>query len=174
MNILVLILIAISLSMDTFSLSLAYGTIIKEKNSIRLLSLIVGLSHFFMPIIGLYFGKFILKFIPLSEKNITFIIFTIIGLNMIIDGIKNDNSIKKLKLFEMLVFGFAVSIDSFSVGIGLNSIKSNYFINSLFFFISSLIFTYIGLVIGNKINKYLGVIAPILGGVILIIIGLFI
>lgn len=47
MAITVVFLIAISLSMDAFSLSLAYGTFNIRKCSISVLSLIVGIYHFF-------------------------------------------------------------------------------------------------------------------------------
>ena len=51
------ILIGISLSMDAFSLSLAYGTLNIKNRNINLLTLIVGLYHFFMPLIGMFVGK---------------------------------------------------------------------------------------------------------------------
>ena len=92
---------------------------------------------------------------------------------MIIDSFKEDNSIKNLKTFEMILFGFAVSIDSFSIGIGINNITENYIISSIMFSISSFIFTYVGLLLGNKINKNFGVVAPIIGGIMLIVLGIF-
>ena len=51
------------------------------------------------------------------------IIFSIIGLNMIIESFRKRETIKKMKLLEMIIFGFAVSIDSFSIGIGLEIIN---------------------------------------------------
>ena len=48
-------LIAIALSMDAFSLSLAYGTLGLTKKEVNKLSVIVGIYHFFMPLIGLFF-----------------------------------------------------------------------------------------------------------------------
>jgi putative Mn2+ efflux pump MntP len=65
MNIILIFIIAISLSMDAFSLSLAYGTISLSKKEIRLLSFIVGIYHFFMPILGMLLGKILFK-----EQNI--------------------------------------------------------------------------------------------------------
>ena len=53
------ILIGISLSMDAFSLALLYGTYGLAKNEEITLSIIVGLFHFFMPLIGLFFGNMI-------------------------------------------------------------------------------------------------------------------
>ena len=61
MSIIMVIVIAVSLSMDAFSLSLAYGTLNLEKSQIRLLSLIVGLYHFFMPLLGMWVGTKILN-----------------------------------------------------------------------------------------------------------------
>ena len=51
-----ILLIGISLSMDAFSLALIYGMQgIQAKSKINL-SLIVGIYHFIMPLIGLSFG----------------------------------------------------------------------------------------------------------------------
>ena len=61
MELLILFTIAVSLSMDAFSLSLAYGTLNLEKKDINNLSLIVGIYHFFMPLLGLFIGNIVLK-----------------------------------------------------------------------------------------------------------------
>ena len=172
MNIILLILIAISLSMDAFSFALVYGTVIKDKKSINLLSIIVGLYHFFMPIFGLYFGNLIINFINIEEKYVTLVVFFIIGINMILENFKEKTSIKKMKFLEMLLFGFAVSIDSFSVGLGINNISTNYFISSLIFSTMSMFFTYLGLILGNKIKRYFGKLSTVLGGLLLILLGI--
>lgn len=171
MNIILLFLIAISLSMDAFSMSLAYGTKITDKKNIYLLSIIVGIYHFIMPIFGMKIGIYLLNLIPVKENLITIIIFLIIGINMIIEAFKSKENIKELKIIEMLLFGFAVSIDSFSIGIGINNISKNILIPSFMFSIVSALFTYVGLLFGNKINKYLGKISTIIGGITLIILG---
>ena len=75
MSIIMVIVIAVSLSMDAFSLSLAYGTLNLEKSQIRLLSLIVGLYHFFMPLLGMWVGTKILNFRH-NFLNFHFIILT--------------------------------------------------------------------------------------------------
>lgn len=165
-------IIAVSLSMDAFSLSLAYGTTNLTKKERKTLSFIVGVYHFFMPILGMFFGKFILNFIHIGEGIIVLLIFSIIGINMIIESIKGNDEIKSLKLKEMILFGFAVSIDSFSVGIGINSINNNYILCSCIFSIVSCLFTYIGLFLGNKLNTLIGKISEVLGGITLIIFGL--
>ena len=172
MNIILLFLIAVSLSMDAFSLAIAYGTLNLSKKEINILSLIVGIYHFFMPIIGMYIGKYILNIIRLDEDIIVLLIFSIIGLNMIIESFKKEETIKKMHLLEMISFGFAVSIDSFSIGIGLNKLTSKPIIASIIFSLVSFIFTYIGLIFGKKLNVFLGKYATILGGLTLILLGI--
>ena len=91
---------------------------------------------------------------------------------MIIDSFKKEENIKLMSLKDLLLFGLAVSIDSFSVGIGLEAITNNYILCVSMISISSFIFTYIGLILGKKINSLLGTISTLIGGIVLIIIGI--
>ena len=172
MNIILIFIIAVSLSMDAFSLSLAYGTVSMSKKEINILSIIVGIYHFFMPIFGMLIGKFVFDIIHISSDIIVLIIFGIIGINMIIESFKEDEKVKVMKIGEMILFGFAVSIDSFSIGIGINNISNNFIMCSCIFSITSFIFTYVGLILGNKLNQLIGKIATLIGGVSLIVLGL--
>ena len=172
MEILTIIIVAISLSMDAFSLSLAYGTLNITKKDIVSLSLIVGIYHFFMPQIGNIIGKIILNLLPIKPNIIVFIVLFIIGLQMILETFKVDRNIKNLKIKEMILFGFAVSLDSLSIGVGLKSIYHNVIVSSFIFMIMSFIFTYMGLHLGKKINDIVGKISTLLGGIILMLIGL--
>ncbi len=172
MNIITIIIIAVSLSMDAFSLSLAYGTLNLEKKYIKKLSTIVGIYHFIMPLLGLSIGNILLKIIPIKTDIIVCIVLTLIGIEMIIDTFKNEEEIKKMNIKELLLFGLAVSLDSFSVGIGLKALTNNYIQCVSIFSLSSFIFTYIGLIIGKKINNIIGKISTLIGGITLIIIGI--
>lgn len=171
MSILVIFIIAVSLSMDAFSLSLAYGTLNIKKEKRIILSTIVGLYHFLMPILGMYVGKTILFLLPVKPTTVVFIVLLVIGIQMIIE-IQKENRINILNIGELLLFGLAVSIDSFSIGIGLNAIYNKPVIAALIFSITSYIFTYLGLFLGTKINDKIGKYSTIIGGIILIIIGI--
>ena len=171
MHILLIMTIAVSLSMDAFSLALAYGTLNLNKKDIISLSIIVGIYHFFMPLIGNGIGTLFLKVFPIEPKLIVFIVLVFIGIQMLIETIKGEEDVKKLAFLEMLLFGLAVSLDSFSVGIGLQSISNKYVLCMCIFSLSSLLFTYLGLILGKKINSIIGKISTILGGLVLIIIG---
>ena len=70
MNIILIFIIAISLSMDAFSLSLAYGTISMSKKEINVLSIIVGIYHFFMPILGMLIGSFVFNVLNINQNII--------------------------------------------------------------------------------------------------------
>ena len=84
-------LIAISLSMDAFSLSLAFGMQGIEHKKKLFMSIIVGIYHFIMPLIGVYFGNFIIKNIS-SYLNETYLITFEIGYKQYQDI---ENIIKK-------------------------------------------------------------------------------
>ncbi len=163
------IIIAISLSMDAFSLALAYGTLNLNKKDIYKLSLVVGIYHFIMPLLGLFLGNIILKYVS-NPDIIVFLILFIIGIEMVYETFKDEDIKNIVNIKQILLFGFAVSIDSFSVGIGLNVISNNYLYCSTIFSIFSLSFTYFGLVLGKKINNIIGKTSTIMGGLILIII----
>lgn len=172
MSFLIVLVIAISLSMDAFSLSLAYGTLDLSKKNINKLSIIVGIYHFVMPLIGLFIGNAILKYFPVNPNLIVTIVLCFIGIQMIIETFKSEENMRLMSFSELLLFGLAVSIDSFSVGIGLNAINDNYLLCSLVFSISSFCFTYLGLLLGKKISQLIGKASTLIGGIVLIIIGI--
>lgn len=166
------LIIGISLSMDAFSLALIYGTqSISKKNKI-ILSIIVGIYHFVMPLLGVFLGNVILKYLVINLSVVVSIIFLFIGIEMIISSIKDDSHDFVVSIFGFLIFGLSVSIDSFTTGIGLNVINNNYLEVSSIFCIVSGSFTYLGLILGNKLGSIFGKLSTIIGGVILIILGI--
>ncbi|MBR3198785.1 MAG: manganese efflux pump [Bacilli bacterium] len=171
MDFVLVVLMAVGLSMDAFSLSLAYGTLSINKKDKFLLSLITGTFHFFMPLLGMATGNIIFNFIKINSDILVFIILLFIGLEMIISSFK-EKEIKLMKFSEFFLFALAVSIDSFSVGITLTKSIAGVFFSPVIFSFVSFLFTYIGLFIGNKIARLLGKIAPIIGGIILIGVGI--
>ena len=166
------LIIGISLSMDAFSLALAYGTQKMTKSEKITLSLIVGAYHFFMPLIGLYFGNLITKYLIINVSILVALIFSLIGLEMIISSIKEKEEKLLLSLPGFLLFGLSVSIDSLTTGIGLNAINSDSLEVAFTFAVVSATFTYVGLILGNKLNEKFGKISTIIGGIILIVLGI--
>lgn len=166
-----ILIIGISLSMDAFSLALVYGIIGLTNNQKITLSIIVGLYHFIMPLIGLTIGIFINKISFVNLDFIAAIILMYIGVDLILSNLKKEE-ILSINKIGFLMFGLSVSIDSLSVGVGLKSLTNSYFVSSLIFSITSCFFTYLGLILGSIINKKIGTYSKIVGGIILIIIGI--
>ena len=162
------IIIGISLSMDAFSLSLIYGVYgISRKNEI-ILALIVGLFHFFMPLFGSLFGNIILNYYEFNTDLFIGIIFGIIGIDMIVSGIKDEDVSILSGGLGYIMFGLSVSIDSFTTGIGIYAINNNYLEVSFIFMFCSGILTYLGLRLGNILSSRFGRYANIVGGIIFI------
>ena len=166
------LIIGISLSMDAFSLALIYGTQSISKRNKIILSIIVGIYHFVMPLLGVFLGNVILKYLVINLSIVVSIIFLFIGIEMIISSMKDDSHDFVVSIFGFLIFGLSVSIDSFTTGIGLNVINNNYLEVSSIFCVVSGSFTYLGLILGNKLGSIFGKLSTIIGGVILIILGI--
>lgn len=164
-----ILLIGISLSMDAFSLALVYGMINLNHKQKIFLSIVVGVYHFFMPLIGLEFGLIISKHININLTASIILIY--IGIDLLIPH-REENHTLTISLLGFLIFGLSVSIDSLTVGISLNAITNNYLLSAATFSLCSLTFTYLGLILGNVIGNKVGTYSKKIGGLILLIIAI--
>lgn len=167
-NFFTVVLVAISLSMDTFSLSMAYGMLGLDNKKIFKLSIIVGIFHFFMPLLGNFLGEYILSIINFDVSLIIGIVFLALAIQLMFSLFKDEEVTSIDGVISMMMFALTVSLDSFSVGIGLNAISNNHLISSTIFMIVSFIFTYFGLKSGEKIMNLIGKKAQILGMLLLL------
>ena len=159
--------------MDAFSLALIYGTQgINNKDKI-FLSIIVGIYHFIMPLVGLLIGTIIMEKISFESEIIVGIILCLIALEMIISSKKKKEEKFLLSITGYFLFGLSVSIDSLTTGIGLTAITNTYFLSCLIFAIVSFAATILGLNIGNILNIKYGKISTLAGGIVLFILGIF-
>lgn len=170
--VLTLFLIGLSLSMDTFSLSLSIGSFDISKKKMLILSSIIGIMHFFMPLLGNIFGKKIIMFLNIKANFLLGIILLFIAVEMIIDLIKKEDKFFSLNLFNMVLISISVSLDSLSTGFGLSAITKDILVAGFIFSICAFSFTYLGLLIGKYSNEKLGIYSNILGIILLIIISL--
>ena len=167
-----ILLIGISLSMDTFSLSLTLGTV-SENKLIKILPLFVGIFHFFMPILGNIIGVTLINLLNLASNIILGTVLIVLGINLAIHYFKDETAEINLNIIGIIIFALSVSIDSFSVGLGINDITNNYYIASIIFALCSAAFTYLGIIIGKYSSKLIGKYAIILGIFLLLILGIF-
>lgn len=172
MSLIVIFILAVGLSMDAFSLSLIYGTLNLKTQIQKLMSITVGIFHFIMPLLGYQIGKLILKIIKVNPDILVGLIFIILGLEMLI-SLKKEEQLKILTgILSVVFFAFTVSIDSFSIGIGFGISNINMLLPCIIFSITSAIFTYMGVLLGNKLANKFGNITTLIGSIILIVLGI--
>ena len=175
MNILDIILIGISLSMDAFAVSICKGmSIYKNKYTKALIiGLYFGIFQMLMPIIGYYIGYKFHDLIINIDHWIAFILLLFIGIKMIKNAILNENNIDdNISIKTMLSLSIATSIDALIMGLTLSLFNINILLSVSIIGIITLILSFVGVIIGNKVGERLGIKSQILGGFILIIIGM--
>ena len=147
MSLLIVVVIAVSLSMDAFSLSLAYGTLNLKKKEIITLSLIVGIYHFFMPLLGMTTGELIFNIISIKPSTIVFIVLLVITLLISINSI---NQTIKSKDKENGILR--------SIGITIKDIKKIYYYQLVLMitipFVLSIIFSLFGVLLVDYLIVY--------------------
>ena len=172
MSTILIFIIALTLSMDAFSLALIYGTLNLPYKMHKLMSIMVGIFHFFMPILGYQVGELILKMLRVDPDILVGIIFIILGMEMLI-SLKHEEKVKLLtNFFSVILFALTVSIDSFSVGISFGVTNTNILFSCMVFALVSGIFTFIGVKLGKKLSDKFGKISTLIGAIILLILGI--
>lgn len=171
-ELLILLIIGACLSIDAFSISTVLGMYNLNIKKTFISSLTVGIFHFIMPLIGVIVSFQITKILSIETDLILGIILLLISLQMFIEYIKPSNKEISLNKFGIILFALGVSLDSFSVGIGLNAITDNLLLSSSVFSIVSFSFTFLGFTIGKYINKVLKKYSYLLGTLLLFILGL--
>ena len=66
----------------------------KLESAINKLSFIVGLYHFFMPLLGMVLGEIILNFIHIKPDIIVFVVLFFIGIQMMVESFKTEKNSK--------------------------------------------------------------------------------
>ncbi len=166
MEIISLIIIGLSLSIDAFTLSLTYGILNIPKKTIFLTSILVGICHFIMPLLGHNLGDLISCIININSKYILITVLLIILIETC-KSLKEEETEHNLNIINMLLFAILVSFDSFSLGIGIIYITHKIILASTIFSILSCIFTMLGFILGKIVGTDLGKKAKILGIIML-------
>jgi len=125
-----------------------------------------------MPLLGNLIGIIILNLLPLEPNVVVGIIFLIISIQMILSIFKQEEIVDLKGIFTTLLFAFTVSIDSFSVGIGLSAVSDNKLLSVSIFSVTSFLFTYTGLSIGSKLTQKFGKWSTLFGGIVLFILSI--
>lgn len=167
-----MLLIAISLSMDAFSLALSIGTLgLKRKVQIGL-SILVGIYHFCMPVLGQLLGEVFVSKVHIDTHFLAAIIFFYIATLMFKDfknGVEEDI---KLTPFGAIIFAIGVSLDSFGVGFASQLENVKILTAAFLFSIFSATFTFMGLKLGSLLNSIVGSYSTLFGAIIMCALGI--
>jgi putative Mn2+ efflux pump MntP len=174
---LTVLVIALALAMDCFAVSLAAGTVTKEKRVLTaaVMGIFFGFFQTAMAVIGWAAGTWIASMIGFVDHWIAFVILVIIGGKMIIEGLRSDD--KKTGSFSLaiptlLILSVATSIDSLGVGLSFALLSTGIIYAAAVIGIVSFIVSFAGVMFGSRLAVRFGHPVEIGGGIVLIIIGI--
>lgn len=176
MTIIDILLTGVGLSMDAMAVSICKGLTIRKAifKSCIIVALYFGFFQFIMPVLG-YIGGLYLSFIITKIDNIiAFIILSVIGVNMIREGLFGEDSIlsNEFNYKIMVPLAVATSIDAFTVGITFAFLKVNLLLSTLIIGIITFILSFVGVLIGYNFGIKFQRKSLIFGGIALVSIGL--
>ena len=186
MDLITLLSISVALSMDAFSVSICKGLATKKFSlkTALLCGLWFGSFQALMPVIGFFLGSQFEHFITNIDHWIAFALLSFIGVNMIREALNEneitdvgqqpiaDNQGTSTGFKTMLGLAIATSIDALAVGVTFAFLKVNIWFSVMIIGITTFLFSFVGVKIGNVFGSRYSKTAEIIGGVILILLGL--
>ena len=195
-----ILLFAFALSMDAFAVSVTDGLVCSNLNRKKMIltASIFGLLQGLMPLVGYWVielieyivgataGAKVAEILSTSVSWISFGLLIIIGGKMLIEAVisfkkeKDNKCCHIINFKEILIMGFATSIDALAIGVSLRQgLSTNYtiFLHISIIIIITFIMCIIGLFLGNFFDKLLKgkiEIANMVGGIILILLAVWI
>lgn len=171
------LLIGIGLSFDSFAVSVSCG-LMRQEIKFKQATLVAGCLAFFQatfPVIGWYFGTKINNLIASVDHWIAFGLFTLIGVKMIIEGVKPEGILKNFDPFNLRVLiglSIATSIDALVVGLSFGLLEVNILFPVIVIGVVTFIVSMLGMLFGKNIPAKRSHQSIILGGIILIAMGI--
>lgn len=131
--------------------------------------LLFGLIKLISDLLKLWLNKHSKDGKPLSFKLFNFNLF----LEICLDPTKADiNKDKILSLKESLIIGSILSIDSFGVGLGVGINNPSPYLILLLSFVLTLLFSFVGNLVGKKLSKSIKINLSWLSGLLLILLAI--
>ncbi|MBR3588036.1 MAG: manganese efflux pump [Clostridia bacterium] len=178
-----LFIIAVGLSMDAFAVAICKGLSVQKAkiNHMAISGLYFGIFQAGMPLLGYFVGKQFAQYITRFDHWIAFVFLGLIGANMIREAFskedeedvcsKNENNSFAFK--AMFPMAIATSIDALAVGVSFALLPDVKIVPAVSFIgITTFIFSFAGVKIGNVFGAKFESKAEFAGGVILILMGL--
>ena len=194
------ILLGIALSMDAFAVSITCGlsyTYLNKKRSV-FIALVFGVMQALMPLIGYWIvegitilldetaGAKVGEIASTVVSCIAFALLIFLGIKMIVEAVKEmkkaeeEKEPKKFSIREIMYFGVATSIDALGAGVALHAGLSNnltIWLHVSIIMACTFTISLIGIILAKQVTKLLKgkfEITGIIGGIILILLGIWI
>lgn len=169
-----LVLMALAVGLDAFSVSLSLSMQHMRRRQIFIIGILFGFPHIVLPLLGLLLGQTISTQIGHYTIILGSLLLIMIGVQMILASFNYET--KQIYLptkARLLMLALTVSLDSFPVGLSLGLSGAKIYLTLLLFGISSTCLTWLGLIIGRKVHRFLGVYSEMFGGSVLCTFGLY-
>lgn len=165
-------LMAFAVGMDAFSVSLGIGMNRLRLRRIFQLGLTVGLFHILMPLAGSIFGKFLSEHLGVLAVYSGGILLVFIGIQMVLSSFKQEKTSHIPHGLGVLFFALSVSLDSFTLGLTLGIFEAKMVTALVLFGLFATGLSWLGLLLGRKMQRFFGNYSEALGGSILFFFGL--
>jgi putative Mn2+ efflux pump MntP len=176
MDVFSMFFLAVGLAMDSFSVSITRGMILKcNLKYAFIIALFFGVFQALMPVAGWLAGEQLAVLVKLWAPWIAFILLLIIGGKMVYEGLSHTEEDEICQIFsikDILVLSIATSIDAFAVGVSFAFLNTPILLPILIIGLVTFALSFIGVYIGKKVGHLFEGKIEVLGGVILIGIGL--
>lgn len=171
------VLLGIGLSFDSFAVSVSCG-LMKREMKFRQAAVVAFSLAFFQagfPVIGWFIGEAVKDLITTVDHWIAFSLLSFVGGKMIIEGTKENGSLKNFNPFKLSVLiglSIATSIDALVVGLSFGFLDMPILFPVLIIGVITFIASMLGMLFGKNISAKRSTQSLIVGGIILISIGL--
>jgi putative Mn2+ efflux pump MntP len=172
-EVITLFIMAFALGMDAFSVGLGMGLIPLRLRQILYIGITIGIFHVWMPLMGILIGRFLSDQFGTIASVMGGVLLLLLGIQMIISSFKKEDEPMITPIgFGLVIFSLSVSLDSFSVGLSLGIYKAHAIVTVLMFGLVSMVLTWVGLLLGRRVQDWLGKYSEALGGSILFAFGI--
>ncbi|WP_175637785.1 manganese efflux pump MntP [Metabacillus schmidteae] len=172
-ELLTLLIMALALGMDAFSVGLGMGLIRLRFRQILYIGITIGIFHIWMPLVGMLIGRLLSDTFGTIATLLGGTLLILLGIQMVFVSFKKDEDPLITPVgFGLIVFALSVSLDSFSVGLSLGIYGAKTFLTVAIFGLVSMVLTWLGLLVGKRVQNWLGSYSEALGGTILLAFGI--
>lgn len=179
-----LLMLAFALAMDAFAASVCEGLGRYAKMRGYRLQLACSFAFFqvLMPALGYLSGQHFGEKMQALDHWVALVLLGGIGSHMIYEAYKNEGCAVdtssdfslKARWKRLFLLATGTSIDAFAVGISFAFLQVNLVTAFLFIFVVTFLLSGVGVYLGERLSRRLQVYAEYVGGVLLVLVGVYI